>query len=184
MTEYERDYPLFSLCGLNCGLCPRHWSDGSSKCPGCGGKDFHLKHPSCAVISCAKKHRGVEYCFLCPDFPCKRYENIGEKDSFVTYRNVLRDLNRAKSGGLEEYKAELDAKVSFLKLLLDKYNDGRKKNYYCLAVSLLEPSDLEDVKSEIGKIEDFIPLKEKIKIIEVLFGKKAERRGIELRLRK
>gem|GEM_PF-3991072 len=35
--EYKvRSYPLFSDCGLNCGLCPRYYTDGASRCPGCG----------------------------------------------------------------------------------------------------------------------------------------------------
>ena len=24
MKNYQREYPLFSLCGLNCALCPMH----------------------------------------------------------------------------------------------------------------------------------------------------------------
>ncbi|HCP15088.1 MAG TPA: hypothetical protein DIT32_04865, partial [Peptococcaceae bacterium] len=62
MKEYVRAYPLFSLCGLNCGLCPRYHTEGESRCPGCGGPAFHLKHPSCAVITCSRKHGGVEHC--------------------------------------------------------------------------------------------------------------------------
>jgi len=52
MKEYKREYPLFSLCGLNCGLCPKYHTNGESKCPGCGGTDFTLKHPPCKVIRC------------------------------------------------------------------------------------------------------------------------------------
>ena len=37
-SEYDREYPLFSACGLNCGLCPRFYTDGESRCPGCGAK--------------------------------------------------------------------------------------------------------------------------------------------------
>lgn len=55
MKEYKREYSLFSLCGLNCGLCPHYQTNGISKCPGCGGQDFHLKHPTCAVITCNRK---------------------------------------------------------------------------------------------------------------------------------
>ena len=34
MKDFIRDDDLFSLCGLNCGLCTMH-IDGY--CPGCGG---------------------------------------------------------------------------------------------------------------------------------------------------
>ena len=33
MKNYQREYPLFSLCGLNCALCPMHLN---KYCPGCG----------------------------------------------------------------------------------------------------------------------------------------------------
>ncbi|PKM62292.1 MAG: hypothetical protein CVU97_06085, partial [Firmicutes bacterium HGW-Firmicutes-21] len=95
MKEYIRNYPLFSLCGLNCGLCPRFQSVGESRCPGCGGRDFHLKHPSCVVITCSKKHNNIEYCFLCERFPCQKYKFPSGKDSFITYQNVLKDMQRA-----------------------------------------------------------------------------------------
>lgn len=47
MEYKQREYPMFSACGLNGGLCPRHQMDGTSKCPGCSGKEFLTKHPTC-----------------------------------------------------------------------------------------------------------------------------------------
>lgn len=184
MQEYVREYPLFSLCGLNCGLCPRYQSLGSSRCPGCGGKDFHLLHPSCAVITCSKKHGNVKYCFLCESYPCQRYEALGEKDSFITYRSVKRDMQKAALGGIEAYKAELNEKVSFLEYLLHSCNDGRKKNFYCLAVNLLDLADLREIKEQIEKLEEGLSQKEKIQKIENLFYEKAKDKNIGLALRK
>ncbi|HNR04634.1 MAG TPA: DUF3795 domain-containing protein, partial [Bacillota bacterium] len=39
-------------CGLDCGLCPRFFTEGASRCPGCCGVDFENKHPSCSFITC------------------------------------------------------------------------------------------------------------------------------------
>ena len=74
MAPFVRNNPRFSLCGLNCCLCPRFNTDGISKCPGCGGKDFSNQHPTCAVATCNKKHDNVEYCFQCSEYPCKKYQ--------------------------------------------------------------------------------------------------------------
>lgn len=93
MKEYKREYPMFSLCGLNCCLCPRYHTDGSSKCPGCGGADFTLYHPSCPVITCNKKHDNIEFCFECSLYPCQKYEY--QVDSFISKRNILQDLKAA-----------------------------------------------------------------------------------------
>jgi len=186
MTEYKRPYPLFSLCGLNCGLCPRYQTRGASKCPGCGGPQFHLKHPTCAVITCNKQHDNVEYCFQCTAFPCARYEKSGEADSFISYRNVIRDLNQTKSKGIEKYQNELNEKVQILEYLLNHYNDGKRKGFYCIAINLLNLSEVRNIMQQIDeniKNQD-IDMKEKIKLIVELFELKAKRHNIELKLRK
>lgn len=185
MKEYKRDYPLFSLCGLNCGLCPRFQTEGESKCPGCGGEDFHIKHPACAVIACSRKHGSTEFCFQCAQFPCERYDRINNVDSFITYRNVSADMERAK-GDLLKYEAELDEKVRILEYLIKNYNDGRRKGFYCLAVNLLQLNDLRDIINEINEKISVreISLKEKIEQILILFQTKASEAKIELKLRK
>ncbi len=184
MKEYKREYPLFSLCGLNCGLCPRYQSEGASSCPGCGGKDFHLLHPSCAVITCSKKHDNVEYCFECKSYPCDRYVSPSEKDSFITYRKVQADMQKALSDGIEKYQAELNEKTAFLEFLLSDYNDGRKKNFYCVAVNLLELADLLDIKAQIENLDEDLSKKDQIKLIEAWFEEKAKSNNIDLKLRK
>jgi hypothetical protein len=182
---YKREYPFFALCGLNCGLCPRYHTAGDSRCPGCGGPDFHLKHPSCAVITCNKKHENVEFCFQCSLYPCERYKQPSKVDSFITYRNVLTDFAAARDN-LPHYKRVLNDKVKMLDLLIDRYNDGKRKNFYCIAVNLLP---LEDIKTIMNLIKtDFdkrdLPGKDIIPSIIKLFTDCARMKGIELELRK
>lgn len=184
MKEYHRENPLFSLCGLNCGLCPRFHTEGASRCPGCGGKDFHILHPSCAVITCSKKHGSIEYCSHCDSYPCDRFKNSGSVDSFITYRNVIRDMQKSSEIGIERYTAELKDKIAFLELLINNYNDGRKKNFYCIAVNLLKPEDLNSIKENIEGLDVTVPQKEKIRKIEAWFYEKAKNRDIKLKLRK
>ncbi len=134
---YVRAHPEFSLCGLCCALCPRHHTGGSSRCPGCGGPDFRELHPSCSVISCAKRHGGVEFCFECAEYPCERYARIGEKDSFMSYRNVLSDMARA-SGNLDLHLEIVQRKGRLLRQLIASYDNGRNKAFYCTAVNVLD----------------------------------------------
>jgi hypothetical protein len=185
VKEYKRGTPFFSLCGLNCGLCPRFQTAGESRCPGCGGQDFHVKHPSCSVITCSKKHGCVEYCFECSSYPCDRYRTIGTADSFISYRNVLSDMERANAD-LNQYTTDLNAKMEILGFLLSRYDDGRRKSFYCVAVNLLELRDLKDVLYQIEEKIDKagIPFKEQIEQITALLKAKAGKAGIELKLRK
>lgn len=72
-----------------------------------------------------------------------------EYASFLPHRNMRKDLERAKSGGMEIYQAELEEKAAILQELLDNYNDGRRKTFYMLAVYLLELQDLRNAMEQI-----------------------------------
>ncbi len=184
MVYFQRKYPLFSACGLNCGLCPRYHTDGATKCPGCAGENFSAKHPSCGVLSCSQRH-GVEYCCLCDEYPCKKYDGVDLADSFITHKNQLKDLHRVKSIGLDAYEAELNSKVGLLKNLLENFDDGRKKNFFCIAVNLLDLQDVEYVMAQItDKTSRDDSKKEKAAAAVRIFQTMAEKRNIVLRLRK
>ncbi len=185
MKEYRRDYPAFALCGLNCGLCPRFHTTGASRCPGCGGPGFHLQHPTCAVVTCARSHGVAEFCFECPEYPCDRYTRPNVRDSFISYRHAGADLARA-AGDLEAYRRDLDEKVALLRVILRDFDDGRRKGFYCLAVNLLPLEDVRTIVEEArragsGRAET--PREKAERVVES-FRARAKKAGIELALRK
>ena len=56
--EFNRTDGLFSLCGLNCGLCPMQIRGG---CSGCfNGSTCYL---TCPIAPCSVKHGNVQYCY-------------------------------------------------------------------------------------------------------------------------
>ncbi len=178
MKNYRREYPLFSLCGLNCGLCPiHHMPEG---CPGCGGGEGHQ---SCGVIRCSQSHGNVEYCCQCIEYPCEKYQDTMRYDHFIPCRNVDRDFSRMLSGGPEAYRAMMDEKTCFLRRLLDGYNDGRKKTFFCTAVNLLELEDIRTVMDLLDReAAPQAPLKERAALAVKLFQDMADIRGISLKL--
>ena len=107
MKEQTRAEPRFSLCGLNCGLCPMYHISETEHCTGCGGAG----RPSCAVQRCAREHGGVEYCFQCTEYPCARYTRAEPYDSFVPHRNVQRDFARAAPDAALREKGALAARL-------------------------------------------------------------------------
>ena len=184
--EYKfRSYPQFSACGLNCGLCPRYYTVGSSSCPGCAGEGFSEVHPPCGVLSCCHQREDLEYCFECGEFPCKKYDGADLSDSFITHKKQFSDMEKAKRIGLDAYKTELNEKIKLLQDLLANYDDGRRKSFYCLAVNLLE---LDDIKTAIARIESEImpetALKEAAAIVARFFEEAASEKGISLKMRK
>ena len=186
MEARLRKHPEFAVCGLNCGLCPRYHTDGPSRCPGCEGADFYEKHPACGVISCSKRHGGVEFCYECSAYPCERFSREGEEDSFISYRNVLSDFEAARSGGLAAYLRNLHRKMEILEYLIGNVNDGRRKSFYCMAANLLPLEDLEEAIGEIRRMEGDAGLGKKECVARAvrLLNEKAEGRGIVLALRK
>lgn len=184
MEEKQRAFPLFSACGLNCGLCPRYQMNGTSKCPGCSGKGFLKKHPACGVLSCSQC-KGLEYCYQCDEYPCKKYNDVDQSDSFITHFKQLYDMKRAKTLGIDTYRMELDEKVFILETLLTDYNDGRRKSFFCLAVNLLELQDVKYVMEQItSQTQPEQSVKDKATMAVKLFQSMAERRNLTLKLRK
>lgn len=81
---------------------------------------------------------------------------------------------------------ELNEKVNILEFLINNYNDGRKKSFYCMTVNLLNLADLKRIMEQIDKKikNQDIDIKEKIKLIIDLFESKAKNKNIDLKLRK
>ena len=176
MNGFERKNQLFSLCGLNCGLCPMFLGN---YCGGCGNGN-----QSCKIAKCSLEHGKIEYCYECSQYPCEKYQNIDEYDSFITHRRRKADLERAQAIGIEQYNAEQQKKVQILSYLLSNYNDGRRKNFFCVAVNLLELSELQEAINQIQfNVElSSLPLKEQCLYVVEVFQKIAERRNIKLKL--
>jgi len=94
-------------------------------------------------------------------------------------------MDKAKQMGMDAYKAELDKKIQILERLLEHYDDGRRKSFFCTAVNLLELEDVRVVMAQIAEeIEADAPLKEKAKGAARLFEEMAGLREVSLKLRK
>ncbi|MDO4851254.1 MAG: DUF3795 domain-containing protein [Actinomycetota bacterium] len=175
MEEFKRENPLFSLCGLNCGLCTMRLG---GHCPGCG-----QGNKPCKVARCAMR-RGIEYCFECSDYPCEIYDHADEYDSFITHLDQKADMQKAKEIGIEAYTAEQEEKVKLLEKFLAEYNSGREKTLFSLAVNLLDIEDVESVLQEAGQLAPDTPIREKARFAAKRLREIAGGKGIELNLRK
>ena len=176
MKGFERKNQLFSLCGLNCGLCPMLLGN---YCGGCGNGN-----QSCKIAKCSLEHEKIEYCYECRQYPCEKYQYIDEYDSFITHRRRKADIEKARSIGVEQYNLEQREKVQILSYLLSHYNDGRRKNFFCVAVNLLELSELREAIEQIRANDELPSLSLKAQALyaaEVL-QKIAGRRNINLKL--
>ncbi len=176
MKGFERKNQLFSLCGLNCGLCPMFIG---KYCGGCGHGN-----QSCKIAKCSLEHGKIEFCYECGNYPCEKYQCIDEYDSFITHKRQKSDLERVQRIGIEQYNLEQQEKIQILSHLLANYNDGRKKNFFCVAVNLLELSELQEAMRQIQQNNElaFLPIKEQCLYVVEVFNKIADRRNVKLKL--
>ncbi len=176
--EFNRTDGLFSLCGLNCGLCPMQIS---GECSGCFNGS--TCYQTCPLAPCSVKHGHVQYCFQCPEYPCKRYDGIDAHDSLISHRNQKTDMLKAKEMGIGAYLGEQRAKKEILNHLLGEYDDGSRDMFFCLAVNMLEDKDLEAILAGADQDSVGLPRREKAAFIEKQLRDFAEQRGVPLALR-
>lgn len=180
MKGFTRKEPLFSLCGLNCGLCTMYVG---GYCPGCGGGEGNQ---SCSIAKCSMQHGNIQYCFACREYSCQKYDKWDEYDSFIPCRSRQKDVDRARRMGINAYITELKEKMKILDRLLNNYNDGRRKTFFDTAVYLLELRDIQTVMDFLENQEGVreLPIKEKALLAVKRFQDLADMRGISLKLSK
>lgn len=93
-------------------------------------------------------------------------------------------MERAQSTGIEQYNLEQQEKAQILSCLLSNYNDGRRKNFFCVAVNLLELSEIQEAVKQIQSHDKLpsLPLREQSLYVAEVFQKIADRRNIKLKL--
>jgi SUMO ligase MMS21 Smc5/6 complex component len=183
MAERLKKHETIGCCGIDCGLCPRFHTKGDSACPGCGGLNFIDKHPSCGFLTCCVRKHELETCVGCIDFPCKRFDPEKEGyDSFVTHRKVFENLGEIKNSGIDAFIVNQKVRMNFLNDLLNHYDDGRSKSFFCICCALFPLETLVEIQKKAEPSCQGLELKEKNKQIKASFQKKADELNISLKL--
>lgn len=179
MKGFTREDPRVALCGLNCLLCQMNVG---GYCPGCGGG---AGQQSCPKAKCARDRGIFDFCAACKDYPCEKYEGVGQYDSFLPTSRMRADMERVQRMGMEAYTAELEEKRAILDYLLEHWNDGRRKGLYLTAVYLLE---LEELRGAVEGVRMETPGDEEQKAraakMAAALQRAAAQRGISLKLNK
>jgi len=191
MDKYPlKKYPMVGACGLNCGLCPRHHTEGTSRCPGCCGLGFWEKMPGCGFITCCVKKKELETCAECVDWAAcekvaKLLDSAKQRDSFISYRPIAANFAFIQENGIEQFARLEMEKHRFLRHLIDNYNEGRSKSFYCTSCQLVPLDKLEEALTHAKtKMTQDTPIKEKAKIVRAAISHMADSLQIDLKLRK
>ncbi len=185
-----KTYPTIGACGLDCGLCPRYYTVGTSRCPGCCGPDFFNKHPTCPFITCCVKEKNLEVCGKCPEFPCSKFKDTEEyqaleTSSYPPYRKILPNLNFIKENGIEAFIEQQRGRIGLLETMIGDFDDGRSRSFFCKAAALLDVASLQNSLAEAAqrvRTANIKPndSKSKAKILREILNEIAVKEGVQL----
>jgi hypothetical protein len=180
-------YPEIGICGLSCRLCPTYNTDAKSKCDGCKSEDRMAV--GCPFITCAIKKKGIEFCWDCEqDETCEKWmkhRNAGKKvDSFKCYQKLEDDIAFIQKNGVNEFEKLQKMREKLLEEMLQEFNEGRSKSYYCIAATILEIGELKEALTKARKDSTGLEIKDKSKVFHLILNELAERKNYYLKLRK
>ncbi len=101
---------LIAPCGMNCALCANYMAmkhdlrkTGIQKayCAGCRprGKNCAFMKKNCELIGEGK----IPYCFMCPDFPCRRLKALDKRYSTKYHMSMIENLTMIKEKGMDAF---------------------------------------------------------------------------------
>lgn len=127
----------------------------------------------CPFITCAVKKRGLDFCWQCSESTtCEKWyshRSVGKTgDSFKCYQTIEADIAFILQHGVEAFKKQQNERVLILRAMLDEFNDGRSKSYYCIAAAVLEISELHVALKVAREQTRDLPIKQKAKALHAL----------------
>ena len=180
-------FPEIGVCGLSCRLCPMYHTNTESRCGGC--KSEGRMKVGCPFITCAVKKKMVEFCWECAESTtCEkwaRHRELGKtRDSFKCYQKLEDDISLIQVLGIAEFEILQTDKEQVLKEMLDGYNEGRSKSFYCIAATVMEIDELKRVLSEAREMSGGMNIRDKSKVMHKSINQVAQEKHYNLKLRK
>jgi hypothetical protein len=188
----DAQYVEIGVCGLSCRLCPAYIRTTKSRCPGCK-TEFRFGGP-CKMLHCKQlKEQGIEFCWDCGvsdscEIWAKHREMGKQYDSPKCYQTLEKDIAFAQEHRVREFEKTQKAREKLLRTMIDEFNEGRSKSYFCIAATVMNIDELEQAikkaRTDVKDVKDVEDVKEKAKIMHMILDEIAEEKGYLLKLRK
>lgn len=180
-------YREIGICGLSCRLCPNYHMDTKSRCLGC--KSEGRMAVGCPFITCAIKKKEVEFCWDCQESAsCQKWREHREiskqYDSFKCYQKLNDDIAFIQKNDVAEFEKVQRVREKLLREMLQEFNEGRSKSYYCIAATVLEIDELNEALAKARNASRKLEIKEKAKLLHSILDEIAMRKKYLLKLRK
>ncbi len=187
MKQLQIKYPETGICGLSCRLCPNYHTEGKSRCGGC--KSQYRIGAGCPFITCAIKKKKVEFCWECAESAtCMKWQRhrefSREHDTFVCYQKLEDNITYIQQHGVDAFEKEQKTREQLLKEMLQSFNEGRSRRYYCIAATIMEIDQLEAALSQAKKESSGSDIKERSRVLHSILNEIAKKNQYYLKLRK
>jgi len=146
--------------------------------------------PGCGFITSCVKQRNLETCAQCVDWAgCARVGKLLDSakyhETFISYKPIAANFAFIQMNGIEEFVRLEIEKQAFLRHLIDNYDEGRSKSFYCTSCQLIPLDKLTEALVDAEtKITEDTTIKEKAKIVRAAISDLADTLQIDLKLRK
>ncbi|GAI82389.1 unnamed protein product, partial [marine sediment metagenome] len=94
------------------------------------------------------------------------------------------DIIFIQKNGVNDFEKVQKTRENLLKEMLQEFNEGRSKSYYCVAATVLEIEELEEALIKAKKNSISLEIKDKSKVFHSILDELAERENYYLKLRK
>jgi hypothetical protein len=184
----EIAYPEIGVCGLYCGLCPSYHRKSISRCGGCKSESGRMRN-GCPFITCAVKRKGIEFCWQCADQDtCERWQKHRKRgqsrDSFVCYQRLEDNIAFVAESGFEAFAAAQEDRKRMLTMMVEEFNDGHSKSFYCIAATVMETPEIECAINEARHTGSGKDAKSRAVILRSILDEIGREKGYFLKLRK
>jgi hypothetical protein len=143
----------------------------------------------CPFITCAVKRKGIEFCWECDESEsCERWAGHREfgrtRDTFVCYASLEDNIASIGGFGLQAFIDEQCERERLLVEMIAEFNEGRSKTYYCIAATVLDPSELRSALESARESARGMDARERSKVLHALLDEAANSHSLKLALRK
>jgi hypothetical protein len=143
----------------------------------------------CPFITCAVKKKGLEFCGHCMENEkCEKWQkhrDAGRQhDSSTCYQKLEENIAFILGNSLGEFDRLQKLREGFLKEMLQEFNEGRSKTYYCIASTVLEIDELEAALKLARKSSQGQEVKGKSRVLHAVLDDVADKKQYRLKLRK
>jgi hypothetical protein len=130
-----------------------------------------------------------EFCWQCKENETcekwRKHKEFGKRvDSFICYQKLENNIVFIQKNGVNEFKKVHKIRENLLKEMLQEFNEGRSKSYYCVAATVLEIEELEGALTKAKEDSIGLEIKGKSKVLHSILDKIAERKNYYIKLRR